>query len=103
VRESVVRDGLTDAVRPLTRELSQVADIPEAMLTRTAADEVWDHFDAHGLVPTYSALDNGWRNGVFEARDVPPMRSSALRAAAGLAGYYVPKFPYVTWKYLKEK
>jgi hypothetical protein len=31
------------------------------------------------------------------------MRASVLRAAAGLAGYYVPKFPYVTWKYLKEK
>jgi hypothetical protein len=103
VREGVVRDGLKDAVRPLARELSQIADVPEAMLERTAADEAWEHFEAHGLVPTYSALDHGWRDGVFAARDVPPMRASALRAALGLAGYYLPKFPYVTWKYLKEK
>jgi hypothetical protein len=73
------------------------------MLTRTAADEVWEHFEAHGLVPTYSALDHGWREGVFEARDVPPMRASVARAVLGVAGYYLPKFPYVTWKYLKEK
>jgi hypothetical protein len=73
------------------------------MLYRTAADEVWEHFEAHGLVPTYSALDHAWREGVFEAREVAPMRASALRSALGFAGYYVPKFPYVTWKYLKEK
>ena len=54
-------------------------------------------------MPTYSALDSAWRGGAFEPREVPPMRSSAIRAAAGLAGYYVPKFPYVTWKFLKEK
>jgi gamma-glutamyl:cysteine ligase YbdK (ATP-grasp superfamily) len=103
IRDSVVREGLTDAVRPLAAELSQIADVPEAMLTRTAADEVWDHFQAHGLVPTYSALDHGWREGVFETRDVPPMRASVARAAFGVAGYYLPKLPYVTWKYLKEK
>ena len=31
------------------------------------------------------------------------MRASAVRAAAGLAGYYVPKAPYVLWKYLAER
>jgi gamma-glutamyl:cysteine ligase YbdK (ATP-grasp superfamily) len=103
VRDSVVRDGLTDALRPLARELAEITDLPGSMLERTAADEVWEHFEAHGLVPTYAALDRGWREGVFAAREVPPMRPSVARAALGLAGYYLPKFPYVTWKYLKEK
>jgi gamma-glutamyl:cysteine ligase YbdK (ATP-grasp superfamily) len=103
VRDRVAREGYIDVLRPLHCELSQICDLPESMLSRTAADDVWDHYDAHGLVPTYSALDNAWREGVFEAREVSPMRASRLRSLLGFAGYYVPKFPYVTWKYLKEK
>lgn len=103
VRDRVAREGFFDELVPLWQELSQLCDFPEAMLHRTAADEVWEHYQAHGLVPTYSALDHAWREGAFEARDVAPMRASVLRSALGFAGYYVPKFPYVTWKYLKEK
>ena len=32
-----------------------------------------------------------------------PMAPSLARSIAGMAGYYIPKFPYVTWKFLKEK
>jgi hypothetical protein len=31
------------------------------------------------------------------------MHPVAVRSMLGLLGYYVPKFPYVTWKYLREK
>jgi hypothetical protein len=103
LRQRVAVEGYLDELVPLWEQLSRLCDFPEAMLYRTAADEVWEHFEAHGLVPTYAALDHAWREGVFEARDVPPMRASALRSALGFAGYYIPKFPYVTWKYLKEK
>jgi hypothetical protein len=44
-----------------------------------------------------------YRNGVFAPRPVGKMGPSVLRSIAGVAGYYVPKFPYVTWKYLREK
>ena len=103
LRDSVAASGWTDALGPIHDRVSQVADLPMALLRRTAADAVWDLYQHAGLVPTYSALDCAWRGGAFEPRDVPPMHGSFLRAAAGLAGYYVPKFPYVTWKYLKEK
>lgn len=103
VRDRVALEGYDDGLAPLWEELSQLCDFPEGMLHRTAADEVWEHFETHGLVPTYAALDHAWREGVFEARDVPPMSASTLRSALGFAGYYIPKFPYVTWKYLKEK
>ncbi len=103
LRDRVAKDGYIEELAPLQRELSELCEFPEPLLQHTAADDVWEHFEAHGLVPTYSALDNAWRNGVFEARDVPPMRASALRSVLGFAGYYIPKFPYVTWKYLKEK
>jgi len=103
VRDSVAREGYTERLAPLRAELSALCELPEAMLRRTAADDVWEHFEAHGLVPTYSALDHAWREGVFEAREVGPMKTSLLRSALGFAAYYIPKFPYVTWKYLKEK
>lgn len=103
LRDRVAREGWIAELEPVWERVSQVADVPRGLMTRTAADEVWDLYERVGLVPTYSALDNAWRGGPLEVRDVPPMHASVLRAAAGLAGYYVPKFPYVTWKYLKEK
>jgi hypothetical protein len=103
MRESVAIRGFTPEVESVHARVAQVAAIPRNLLYRTAADDVWDLFEHSGLVPTYSALDNAWRTGVFEPRDVPEMHASVLRSVAGLAGYYVPKFPYVTWKYLKEK
>jgi hypothetical protein len=103
LRERIARDGWLPELAPVHERVSQIADVPMAMLTRTAADESWELFERVGLVPAYSALDNAWRGGPLEPRSVPPMHASAVRAAAGLAGYYVPKFPYVTWKYLKEK
>jgi hypothetical protein len=103
LRDRIAREGWIAELEPIFERVSQVADVPRELMTRTAADEAWDLYERVGLVPTYSALDNAWRGGALEVRDVPPMHASILRAAAGLAGYYVPKFPYVTWKYLKEK
>jgi hypothetical protein len=103
VREAVATRGFVDELRPLYNELSAIADVPEKMLTRTASDEVKDFHDANGTVETYSALDNGYRRGVFEAGPVPERKAALLKSMAGLLGYYVPKLPYVTWKYLKEK
>jgi gamma-glutamyl:cysteine ligase YbdK (ATP-grasp superfamily) len=103
LRFQIARIGWVDELEGILARVGEIADIPRRLLTCTAADEVWDMFERVGLVATYSALDNGWRNGVFEPRPVPEMRARAIRGAAGLAGYYIPKFPYVTWKFLKEK
>lgn len=103
LRMQIARIGWVPELEGICERVCALAEIPRRMLTCTAADEVWDLYEREGLVPTYAALDNGWRNGVFEPRPVPEMRARAVRSIAGLAGYYVPKFPYVTWKYLKEK
>jgi hypothetical protein len=102
-RDNIAKTGYTDDLVPLYNELSRIADVPEHMLTKTASDEVKEFFEINGLPATYSALDNGYREGVFAARELPASKASALKSIAGLAGYYVPKFPYVAWKYLKEK
>lgn len=103
IRSVVATRGYIPELRPLYNELSVIVDVPENMLARTASDEVKEFHEAHGAVATYSALDNGYRNGVFEAGPVPENKAAVLKSLAGLAGYYVPKLPYITWKYLKEK
>ncbi len=102
-RIALAERGFVPELRPLYNELSLIADVPEEMLIRTASDEVKEFCQAHGTVAAYSALDNGYRNGIFAAAPVPENKAALLKSMAGLAGYYVPKLPYVTWKYLKEK
>lgn len=103
LRYRVALEGWIPELEKIHEVVSQVADLPRGLMTHTAADEVWTLYHQVGLVPTYAALDNAYRTGVFAPRPVAPMAPSVLRAVAGLAGYYVPKFPYVTWKFLKEK
>lgn len=102
-RDGVAKEGYTEQLRPLYNELKQIADVPENLLINTASDEVKEFFEKNGRSKTYSALDNGYRTGAFAARQLPEYKARALKSLAGLAGYYVPKFPYVVWKYLKEK
>jgi gamma-glutamyl:cysteine ligase YbdK (ATP-grasp superfamily) len=103
MRYRVAFEGWTDDLEPIHAAVSQVADLPRESMTHTAADDVWALYHQVGLVPTYAALDNAYRTGVFSPRPVAEMAPSLVRSIAGLAGYYVPKFPYVTWKFMKEK
>jgi gamma-glutamyl:cysteine ligase YbdK (ATP-grasp superfamily) len=102
LRGRVARDGWVSELEPVRERVAQVTDIPIGLMTRTAADDVWDLYQSAGLVATYSALDSAWRGGAFAPRDVPPMHASAVRAGVGLAGYWIPRLPYAIWKYLKE-
>jgi hypothetical protein len=103
MRYRVALEGWIPELEPIYEAVSQVADLPREMMTHTAADDVWALYHQVGLVPTYAALDNAYRTGIFSPRPVAPMAPSLGRSIAGLAGYYVPKFPYAMWKYLKEK
>lgn len=102
-RDRVAVKGYVEELVPLYNELSSIADVPEDLIKRTASDEVRDFCDEFGYQATYTALDNGYRNGIFEEGPIPENKAAALKSMAGLAGYYVPKLPYVIWKYLKEK
>lgn len=103
MRYRIALEGWIPELEPLHATLSQVADLPIGLMKHTAADDVWSLYHQVGLVPTYAALDNAYRTGVFSPRPVAPMGPNLARSILGVAGYYVPKFPYVTWKYLKEK
>ncbi|HEY5517186.1 MAG TPA: hypothetical protein VIL15_02850 [Coriobacteriia bacterium] len=103
MRYRVALEGWIPDLEPIHETVSQFADFPRDLMTHTAADDVWALYHQVGLIPTYAAIDNAYRTGVFAPRPVAPMAPSVWRSIAGMAGYYIPKFPYVTWKFLKEK
>ncbi len=102
LRGRIARYGYLEELRPLYNEIASIADVPEDMLLKTASDEVKEMYEDVGMLATYSALDNGYRTGSFAYRKIPASKSPALKAAAGFAGYYMPKLPYIVYKYLRE-
>lgn len=103
LRDSISREGLIDEIADLVEELRKLVDFPMELIERTASDELREVYDGAGLVGAYSALDNGYRNGVFEPREVRlPKRSGTAEGLLGFVGYFVPRLPYYAWKGLAE-
>jgi hypothetical protein len=103
LRQKVIKTGLDEDTELLWKELSQIVDLPHELFTITQADATWNIFQKKGLQETYAHLDKLYRGCDF----APPNRSAFakkfLQPAAGFLGYYLPKFPYITYKWLKEK
>jgi len=103
MRPEICRRGLIDETAHLADELRSLAPFPEDALTGTASDELRELYERSGQLSAYSALDNGYRNGVFEPREVKQKQTSHMAAGlVGFAAYFVPRLPYYAWKGLKE-
>ncbi len=103
LRDEICRSGLLDETAHLVDELRTLVEFPPDILTRTASDELREVYNACGLVAAYSALDNGYRNGVFQPREVSTERKSHVGAGIlGFAGYFVPRLPFYAFKGLRE-
>jgi len=103
LRDRICREGLIDEIADLIDELRKLVDFPIDLLRHTASDELKAVYDREGLLAAYSALDNGYRNGVFEPRPVPlARRAGTAEGLLGFVGYFVPRLPYYAWKGLVE-
>lgn len=87
--------------RPLV-ELGDICHFPRELVTHTCADFVWRYSRQEGVERTYSAMDNAYRTGIFEPVDRPAAQFERVGFLAGIAGYYVPKLPYIAWKAWRE-
>lgn len=92
---------LPELERPLV-ELGDICDLPREMVTHTCADFVWRYSRQEGVERTYSAMDNAYRTGAFEPVERPAGQFERVGFLAGIAGYYVPKLPYIAWKAWRE-
>ena len=103
LRDNICREGLIDETAGLVEELRSLVDFPMEILQRTASDELRAIYDSEGLVGAYSALDNGYRNGVFEPREVNArQRAHVASGLVGFVGYFVPRVPYYLCKGIAE-
>jgi len=103
LRDDICRRGLLDEPSDLLDELKSIIEFPVELLTNTASDELAGLYNKVGLVGAYSALDSGYRRGVFEAREVKQQQQlHVAQGILGFAGYFVPRLPYYALKGLRE-
>lgn len=102
LRQKVALGGYCPELEPLYRELTEFHDLPKEMLMETSSDRVWRYYQKNGLIKTYAALDNAYRTGDFSSREVPHFKRSWSKIGLGLAGYYLPKLPYIAYKFGRE-
>jgi len=86
-------------VRKLVSELARKIEFDVAYFQSPPAVRVRRLFEKLGTEKAYEFLDNLYREGVRFKGELPP---KALRALIGFFGYYLPKMPYVAYKFLKE-
>lgn len=102
IRDRVARVGFVEEVEEVYRRLANLCEIPRHFVEQSPSDEVVALFEREGLLKTYSALDNAYRTGRLEPREILPVNKSYLKMCAGFTGYYVPRLPYMAWKYWRE-
>ena len=102
-RENISINGLLDENSKLVDELQSIIKFPTDLLINTASDQLKKAHEDWGLLGAYSAMDNGYRNGVFEPQKVTIKQGKNIAAGiAGFIGYYLARFPYYAWKGLVE-
>ncbi|MCE5322998.1 hypothetical protein LLG46_06750 [bacterium] len=104
LRSEICRIGIIDETSGLIDELKSIVDFPVEALMHTASDDVRDLYEKEGLLAAYSAMDDGYRNGVFEPRPVEKrQQADIIKGTFGFLAYFVPRLPYYAWKGFKEQ
>jgi len=102
-RDAISVQGLLEDNMPLVKELKAIVDFPLELLQCTASDEMRTAYEDWGLVGAYSAVDNGYRTGVFAPKEVTIKQGRDLaEGVVGFLGYYLTRLPYYAWKGLVE-
>lgn len=103
LRSEICRRGLLDETIDIARELRSLVDFPMHLVEHSASNELAEVYNSGGLLDAYSALDNGYRNGVFEPRPVDKRQKvDVAKGVFGFAAYFIPRLPYYAWKGIRE-
>jgi len=103
LRQVAITTGLNDELNGLLCELQKITNIPTEMVTYTQSDATATTFQEKGLLSTYKFMDKLYRGYDFDLPKRSSFVAKFLQPAAGFLGYYLPKFPYISYKYFKEK
>ena len=94
LRPKIAREGYVPELRLLYRDLSRLVPLQEELFLNTPANTVHRLWEKNGTLMAYSALDNAYRYGKLQPRELLPMHRAWLRTVLGFGGYYLPKMPY---------
>lgn len=102
LRQQAAQVGYTPELRRLYAELRALVELPEELLEYTIADALTTHLRQHRLQSTYATIDHAYRTGQWRTVAPRPVKPSPVRAVLGIAGYYLPKLPYIAYKAWRE-
>jgi hypothetical protein len=102
IRPKIALTGFCEELEESYRELSELYNVSKELFLNTCSDKVWEFYGKEGLINTYSALDNSYRTGTFASARIPEEGENFFKIGLGFAGYFIPKLPYVLWKYWRE-
>lgn len=100
LREEACKHGVNSKkVKELVAEFCEEFDADFGLFATPPALKTSIIFKEKGLKEAFEILDGDYREGViYSGANLP----KTLRAAIGFLGYYLPKMPYTTYKFLKE-
>jgi len=102
IRPKIVLTGFCEELKEPLAELKELLEMDDEFFRATCSDKVWRFFEKEGLINTYSAMDNAYRTGNFAPARMPEKGQDLLKISLGFGGYFIPKLPYVLWKYWRE-
>lgn len=102
-REQAITIGLTEELSQLAKELNEQVTIPLELLQHTESDQTAQMYEIDGLAGAYQKLDFRYRQMDYTLPPHSWLTRRLLQPALGFLTYYFPKFPYVSYKYFKEK
>jgi gamma-glutamyl:cysteine ligase YbdK (ATP-grasp superfamily) len=93
-------EGRTPWITERWQELQQIYAFPTDLLENTLSDRLRAIAEENSIEAAYAEVERIWREGTDISPEYRPY--SRLRAAAGLAGYYAIRLPFMAYKGYKE-
>jgi gamma-glutamyl:cysteine ligase YbdK (ATP-grasp superfamily) len=93
-------EGRTPWITERWQELQQIYAFPMDLLENTLSDRLRAIAEENSIEAAYAEVERIWREGTDISPEYRPY--SRLRAAAGLAGYYAIRLPFMAYKGYKE-
>lgn len=103
LREIVATKGIDTEIINLFEELQEIYSFPMHLIEATESDQTWEIYKNKGLVECYKQLDSVYRQANRRPGSFENPLANMYYSTLGFLGYYLPKAPYIIWKYLKER
>lgn len=100
LREEAAKYGTaSERIKGLVSEVVEKYGVEESLFHAPPALKTKEIFQKLDEERAYEELDRMYRQGVlYEGGEIP----KSIRALLGFFGYYIPRLPYNTYKFLKE-